>query len=215
MSRRQWIGLAGVLFGAVMLAGMFTSGTTPDSTGSGAGERYQEYWSDSGNQDRASIGAMLLTYACVALASFAAGLRWLLRRHDDSPLPSLVLGAGAAAAALLGVGSVLVNSPGVAAAENGYQVDGNAALHLEAVGYYVLATGIMLAGTMAVAAALSNRRVHLLPGWTAALAACSRWPASAASSPRGSASSCSRCGRSSSASACCSAASPRRTTPGS
>ena len=170
MSRRQWIGLAGVLFGAVMLAGIFTSGTTPDSTGSEAVDRYQEYWSDGGNQDRAAIGAMVLTYACALLVCFAAGLRSVLRRFDDGPLPSLVLAAGAGSAALLGVGSALVNSPGIAGAESGYEVDGNAALLLEGVGYYVLTTGIMLGGAMAIATAISNRRTHVLPGWTVVLA---------------------------------------------
>lgn len=170
MSRRQWIGLAGVLFGAVMLAGVFTSGTTPDSTGSGAVDRYAEYWTDEGNQDRAALGSIVLTYACVLLACFAAGLSHLLRRIDDGPLPGVVLNAGTASAALLGVGSALMNSPGVAAAENAYEPDGNAALHLEAVGYYTLTTAVMLAGAMAVAAALSNRRAHVLPGWTAVLA---------------------------------------------
>jgi hypothetical protein len=62
-------------------------------------------------------------------------------------------------------------APGIAAAESGYEVDGNAALLLESVGYYVLTTGIMLGGAMAIAAALSNRRVHLVPGWTLVLAA--------------------------------------------
>ncbi|MCW2681661.1 MAG: hypothetical protein JWM62_3062 [Frankiales bacterium] len=170
MSRRQWIGLAGVLFGAVMLAGIFTSGTTPDSTGSGAVERYQEYWSDSGHQDRASMAAIILTYACPLLVALAAGLRSLLRRVDDGPLPSLVLAAGAASAALFGTGSALINSPGVAAAESGYQVDGNAALHLESIGYYVLSTAVMLGAAMAVAVALSNRRAHVLPSWTVVLA---------------------------------------------
>src|SRR5687768_18593912 len=117
MSRRQWTGLAGVLFGVVMLAGVFTSGTTPNSTGSGAAERYTEYWADSGHQDRAALGAILLTYACVLLAAFAGGLRFLLRRIDDGPLPTLVAATGAAAAALFGVGSALSNAPGIAAAE--------------------------------------------------------------------------------------------------
>ena len=169
MSRRQWTGLAAVLFGAVMLAGVITSGTTPDATGSGAVERYQDYWEDSGHQDRAALGSIILTYACVLLLAFAAGLRHLLRRLDDGPLPSVVLAGGVAAAALLGAGGPLVNAVGIASAESGYEVDGNSALLLEGVGYYLLTTGIMSAGAMVVAASLSNRRSRVLPQWTVVL----------------------------------------------
>lgn len=170
MSRRQWTGLAGVLFGALMLAGIVTSGTTPESTAGEAAQRYTDYWSDSGNQDRAWLGSFLLTYACVLLTCFAAGLRTVLRRRDDGPLPNLVLTAGAAAAALLGAGSALVNAPGIAASENAYAAEGNEALLLEAVGYYVLTTGIMCAAAMVLATALSNRVARVLPGWLLVLA---------------------------------------------
>ena len=165
MTRRQWTGLAGVLFGVLMLLGVTVSGTTPDSTGNGAIERYTEYWSDSGNQDKASLGSIILTYACVLLVAFAAGLRGLLRRVDDGPLPGLVLGAGVGAAALLGIGGPLVNAPGIASAEAGYRAEGNEALLLEAVGYYALTTGIMTAALMAVATTLINRRARLVPQW--------------------------------------------------
>lgn len=171
MTRRQWTGLAGVLFGVLMIVGVFVSGTTPNSTGSGAVDRYTEYWSEKGNQDKASLGSIVMTYACVLLVCFAAALSRLLRRGDDGPLPSLVLGAGAASAALIGVGGPLVNGAGLAAAETGYRPDGNMALMLEAVGYYALTAGIMLAATMAVAAGLANRRSGVLPGWTLVLSA--------------------------------------------
>lgn len=171
MSRRQWVGLAGVLFGAVMLTGIFLSGTTPDSTGSGAVDRYTEYWADGDNSDRAAWGSVVLTYAVPLLLCFAAGLSRLLRRSDDGPLPSLVLGAGGAAAALFATGGALMNGVGIAAAESGYRADGNDGLLLEAVGYYTLTAAMMCAGTMAVAAALSNRSARLLPAWTLVLAA--------------------------------------------
>lgn len=170
MTRRQWTGLAGVLFGVLMVAGVFISGATPNSTGSGAVDRYTEYWSDKGNQDKASYGSIVMTYACVLLVCFAAALSRLLRARDDGPLPSLVLGAGAGAGALIGIGGPLVNGAGLAAAETGYKADGNMALMLESVGYYALTAGIMLAAAMAVAAALSNRRAAVLPGWTLFLA---------------------------------------------
>ena len=171
MSRRQWAGLAGLLFGIAMIVGVAVSGTTPDNTGAGAIDRYTEYWADADNQDKAALGGIILTYACVLLVCFAAGLGHLLRRLDDGPLPTLVAAAGAASAALLGAGSALVNGAGLAAAESGHEPDGNTALLVESVGYYTLTTGIMLAAVMAVATSLSNRRTRVLPQWTAILSA--------------------------------------------
>lgn len=170
MTRRQWVGLNGVLFGGLMLAGVLVSGATPDNGGSGAIDRYTKYWSDSGHQDRAVIGSILLTYAVVLLACFAAGLRRLLPRDGDSPLRTVVLTTGAASAALFGVGSALVNAPGVAAGEaTGYKVDGNSAILLEAVGYYTLATAVMSAAAMALAFGLANRTARVVPQWTIVL----------------------------------------------
>ena len=171
MSRRQWTGIAGLLFGATMLIGIFVSGTTPDSTGSGAIDRYTEFWAEGDNQDRAAWGSMILTYSIPLLVGFAAGLSRLLRRTDDGPLPSVVLAAGTAAAALLGVGGALMNGAGLAGAESGYQADGNEALLLESVGYYALTAAMMCAGAMALATGLSNRTVRMLPAWTVVLAA--------------------------------------------
>lgn len=169
MTQRQWVGLTGVLFGIVMLVGIFASGTTPD-TGAGAIERYTEYWQDSGKQDRAVAGSIVVTFACVLLACFAAGLRHLLRAGDGGALPPVVLAAGSASSALFAVGVALINAPGIAAAESkGYEVDGNDALLLESVGYYTLTAAVMLAAAMAVAASLANRRARLVPQWTLVL----------------------------------------------
>ena len=166
MTRRQWTGLAGVLFAAAFLAAMFTSGTTPDSDGSGAIDRYAEYWRDSDNQDRAFYGVLIMTYGSVLLVWFAAGLRALLR-GVDSGSAGLVRSAGAASGALFGVGVVMVNGPGVAGADSGIEVDGGTAILLEEMGYPVMALGVMMAGAMAVAFSVANRRAGVVPQWTA------------------------------------------------
>lgn len=170
MTRRQWVGLSGVLFGGLMLAGVLISGTTPDTGGSGAIDRYTKHWSDEGNQDRAIAGSIMLTYAVVVLACFVAGLRRMLPRDGDSPLRTVVLTTGAASVALFGIGSALVNAPGIAAGEaSGYKVEGNTAILLEAVGYYTLATAVMSAAAMAVAFGLANRTARVVPQWTLVL----------------------------------------------
>lgn len=171
MTRRQWIGLAGVLFGVLMVLGVAMSGSTPDRDGSGAVELYQDYWAEQDNADAASRGSMVLTYASVLLALLAAGLHWLLRRRDDGPLPVVVLAAGAMSAAAFAAGGALVNGVGVAVAEGGYEADGAEALLVESVGYYILTTAVMAAAAMAVAFSLSNRRARVVPQWTLALSA--------------------------------------------
>ena len=167
MTRRQWTGLAGVLFGVSMLIGLFSSGTTPDSDGSNAVSNYTKYWSDSEHQGRANLGVAVLLYSWVLLACFVAGLRHLLQGLGDSALRSVVHGAGTASAALLAVGAALVNGVGLAGNESsGFKVDGNVAILFEDISYYVLAAGIMMAAAMAVAFALANRSARLVPAWS-------------------------------------------------
>lgn len=166
MSRRQWIGLAGVLFGVVLFVAITTSGTTPDSGGSGAAERYQDFWADKGHSDAASRGSMMLTYATALLLLLTAGLSWLVRRLDDGPLPVVVLAGGIASSAGFGAAAALLNGAGNAAAESGYEPDGGSALLVEAIGYYTATAAVMAAAVMAVAFSLSNRRARVVPQWT-------------------------------------------------
>ena len=172
MTRRRWTGLAGLLFGLVMFIGVFVSGTTPDSDGGDVVKRYTEYWADQANQDDAALGAIVLTYACVLLALFAAGLRSLLSRLEQGALPFVVLGAGSAAAATLAAGAMMLNGPGIAAAESSaYTSTASDALLHEGLGYYVAATAMMLAAAMAVTFSIANRRARVVPQWTMILSA--------------------------------------------
>lgn len=155
-----------------MFVGVMLSGTTPDNGGSGAVDRYTKYWSDSGHQDHAVIGSVVMLFAWILLVCFAAGLRQLLGVLTDSPLRSIVQSTGTAAAALFAVGGVLVNSQGVAAGQaSGFHVDGNDALLLESVGYYILTAGVMMAATMAVAFTVANRAGRVVPSWVVFLTA--------------------------------------------
>lgn len=171
MSRRQWIGLAAVLFGVIMFVGIVSSGTTPDRDGSDAAELYETFWADDSNSDAASRGSILLTYATVLLLLTASGLHWLLRRVDDGPLPVVVLAGGVASAAGFGVAAALLNGAGLAAAEGGYEPDGGSALLVESIGYYTATAAVMAAAAMAVAFSLSNRRARVVPQWTLVLSA--------------------------------------------
>lgn len=170
MTRRQWTGLFGIAFVVAYLASLFTSGTTPDSDGAGAAERYADFWNDNGNADRGFYGAMLVTYAAAALVCFATGLRTLLRGVDSAGA-RVVRTAGTASAALFIVGVALVNSSGIARADSsGFEADGRTAILLEEVGYVVMTGAVMMAAVMAVGFALGNRVRPLVPAWTAVFA---------------------------------------------
>lgn len=169
MSRRQWIGASGIVFGILFFTGVFVAGETPDAEGSGAAARYAEHWANTDNQDKASLSGIILIFSVGALICFASGIAHLLRARDDGPLPGLVLAAGAAAAALFGSGAALINGVGLAAAETGYQPDGGAALLVESIGYYVLVAAATAIAVMVTAIGISNRRSRVLPQWTAIL----------------------------------------------
>lgn len=171
MSRRQWIGLAAVLFGVIMFVGIVSSGATPDRDGSDAAELYRAHWADESNSDAASRGSIMLTYATVLMVLMTAGLHWLLRRVDDGPLPVVVLATGVASAAGFGATGALINGVGNAAAEGGYEPDGGSALLVESIGYYTATASVMAAAAMAVAFSLSNRRARVVPQWTLVLSA--------------------------------------------
>lgn len=171
MSRRQWTGLAGVAFGVVMFTGIVVAGSTPDTDRKDPAGLYEAYWSTSSQQNKAIASALILSFACLLLIAFAAGLSTLLRRADDGPLPAVVGIGGGVAAALIAGGSALLNGVGGAAMESHYKPDGNTALLFENTGYLIVGAGMMAAAAMAVAWSLSNRRVRLVPQWTIAVTA--------------------------------------------
>jgi hypothetical protein len=168
MTRNRWTGLAGLLFGAVLFGSIFTAGTTPDSDGAGAAERYANYWSSDAHRTRALIAAMMFSYVFVLGIAFAAGLRDRLRSVDSGPLPSLVLAAGTAANVLLMAGAMLGMVIGITAKESsGFKVDGSTALLFDSAGYGMLAAGIMAAAVMTVVTGIVTLRTRVLPTWTA------------------------------------------------
>jgi hypothetical protein len=168
MTRTRWTGLAGLLF-AILFASMgFFAGSTPDAGADDAPARYLKYWSDSDHQDKARIGALVMTYVFVLLLLFSAGLRDRLRAVDAGPLPSYVLASGVAAAALILTGAEASLVAGIAGADSAsFKLDGNVALMLDDLAYALMAPGLMAAATMAVMTGIVTRRTGVLPAWTA------------------------------------------------
>jgi hypothetical protein len=168
VTRSRWTALAGVLFGVGFFAVTFTAGTTPDSGTDDAPARYVQYWADDEHTSRATIGAFMITYVFLLLIAFAAGLRDRLRAVDTGPLPSYVLGAGVAAAALILAGAEFSFMVGLAADDSSaFKVDGNTAILFDDMAYSLLASGLMAACSMAVVTGLVTLRTRVLPVWTA------------------------------------------------
>jgi hypothetical protein len=168
MTRNRWTGLAGFLFAILFLSINIFGPSTPDSSGSNAVAKYASYWSNNDHQTKARIGVLLVTYAVLLLVAFSAGLRDRLRAVDNGPLPSYVLAAGTAAAALMGVAGSVGFAVGLGAADTAsLKVDGGLALVLDEASYALLATGLMLAASMAVATGIITLRTRVLPAWTA------------------------------------------------
>lgn len=168
MTRNRWTGLAGVLFGLSFFFIAVYSGNTPDSGDANAAQEYADYWNKGSHHTHAIVCAMVLTYAFLLLLAFAAGLRDRLRAVDGGPLPSLVLAAGTAAAALLLAGGEASFAMGVTVDQaKSLSVDGKTAIVFDNLGYQVLAPGLMAAAVMAVVVGIVTLRTRVLPAWTA------------------------------------------------
>lgn len=168
MTRNRWTGLAGLLFALLFFSVSLFGPSTPDSSSSDAVAKYASYWSNGDHQTKAQVGMLLVTYASVLFVLFSAGLRDRLRSVDTGPLPSYVLAAGTATAVLLAAGAAASFSIGIGAADaSSFKVDGSLAVVLDDIGYVLLATGLMLAASMAVVTGIITLRTRLLPAWTA------------------------------------------------
>ena len=168
MTRTRWTGLAGAAFGLLLLAIAIVVPTTPSNGGSGGAEKYVRFWSDDDHQSKARLAAFLMTYGCLLLVAFAAGLRDRFRDVDAGALPSFILAAGTASAALLLAGAMTGLSVGITAVDApSFKLDGSLAMLLDTASYGMMGTGLMLAAAMAVAVGLLTLRTRLLPAWTA------------------------------------------------
>jgi hypothetical protein len=168
VTRTRWTGLAGLLFGLVFFAINVFGPSTPDAQGANAATKFADYWNNDGHQTKAIVGILLVSYAVLLLVAFSAGLRDRLRSLDAGPLPSYVLAAGTAAAALMAAGAAASFSVGFAASDaSALKVDGGLALTLDDAGYVMLTAGLMLAGSMAVAVGIVTLRTKAFPVWTA------------------------------------------------
>jgi hypothetical protein len=168
MTRTRWTGMAGLLFGIGFFFTVVFAGTTPESDNANSVQLYADYWKDTSHQSHSVWAAIALSFAFLLLIAFAAGLRDRLRAVDPGPLPSLVLAAGTASAALLLAGGQLGLSIGVTLDQSkGFDVDGKTAMLFDSVAYQIMAPGLMAGAVMATVVGILTLRTRVLPAWTA------------------------------------------------
>ena len=168
MTRTRWTGLAGLLFAIGFALTVKYAGSTPDTGGSDAAQKYADYWKDTTHQSHAVWAAFLLSYSFLLLIAFVVGLRDRLRTVDSGPWPAFVLAAGVTAAALLLVGGQIGLAIGVTADQaKAFKVDGSTAMLFDNAAYQVMAPAFMAAAVMAVFVGLVTLRTRVLPVWTA------------------------------------------------
>jgi len=102
-------GVAGIV-SAVLMFVSAALGSTPDE-GSATDQRLIDFYTDSGNQSRVYLAALLGFAAGLLFLWFLVGLRDRLARVEPSGLPSLVFAAGLVFVVLWFMGSIGVALP--------------------------------------------------------------------------------------------------------
>jgi hypothetical protein len=110
-ARRPWSGLSGVT-SLALLAIAFVVGTAPEADVSDS--KIPDYYTDSGNQAKQMISAVLIIGALSVFLVFLTGLRLLLvETGTPSPYSELALVGGLVFATLMLAGADLAAEPGL------------------------------------------------------------------------------------------------------
>ena len=163
--RLRSVAISGLAF-VVLLIVAFPIGTAPEADASDA--KILDYYTDSGNQTRQLITAILLTAAVVSLLVFIAGMRGLLVEVGaPTPLPDVAFAGGIAAAILALAGwAVGIAVPATFTFSDTFELDPDTARVVLTTGNIWLVTTAGAVGSALVGAvSLASRRTGLLPTW--------------------------------------------------
>jgi hypothetical protein len=163
--RLRSVGISGLAF-VVLLILAFPIGTAPEADASDA--KILDYYTDSGNQTRQLITAILLTAAVVSLLVFIAGMRGLLVEVGaPPPLPDVAFAGGIAAAILALAGwAVGIAVPATFTFSDTFELDPDTARVVLTTGNIWLVTTAGAVGSALVGAvSLASRRTGLVPTW--------------------------------------------------
>ncbi len=167
--RYRLVGIAGLTFVGLLIVA-FMVGTAPEAEASDS--TILDYYTDSGNQGKQMIAAILLLTGMCAFLVFGTGLRSLLLDTDaPSPLPDLVL-VGTTVTATLALAGLSIGTavPATFVFSDTFELDPDTARIVLTMGNVWLvsfagASGALLVGTVS----LASRRTGVLPGWLAGI----------------------------------------------
>jgi hypothetical protein len=159
----RWVGISGLLFVSLVIIAI-AIGTAPEADATDA--EILEYYTDSGNQTKQMVAAIILTAAVIALLVFVSGLR---RALLDVSVPAVFadvafLGGSAAALVVLAGWAVGTAVPATFVFSDTFDPD-TARVILTAGNIWLVsfagAVGSLLVGSVS----LASRRIDLLPTW--------------------------------------------------
>jgi hypothetical protein len=161
----RWVGTSGLLFVSLVIIAI-AIGTAPEADATDA--EILEYYTDSGNQTKQMVAAIILTAAVIALLVFVSGLR---RALLDVSVPAVFadvafLGGSAAALVVLAGWAVGTAVPATFVFSDTFELDPDTARVILTAGNIWLvsfagAVGSLLVGSVS----LASRRIDLLPTW--------------------------------------------------
>lgn len=164
-SSRRVTGISGITFVVLAIALIMLGG---DQDFDSPNKSLQNFFTDSGQQNKAVAAIIILPLAAAALLWFVAGLRSLLQAEAPTGLPSAAaLGGGFFAAAFL-VGVTVSNAVTVAMAfTDTYTFDARVARLTLILGIVLMTGALAGAAVLITATSLAGARIGLLPVWFA------------------------------------------------
>jgi len=163
----RWPGIAGLAFCALVVVGFVIQGSPAEASADDAA--ILKYYTDSGNQLRQVIGAVLIGIGLLGFLGFLVGLRTASIREtgSDAPLPALAFASGVVFAALFYIAVAVGTSLSFAAsASDVFELDPDTARVVLAIGnFWLVGFAAMAASPLVGATSLISKRTGLLPRW--------------------------------------------------
>lgn len=165
LADRRWIGISGLVFVGLLVVA-FVVGTAPEADASDS--KILDYFTDSGNQAKQIVSAVLVIVVLCSFLVFLTELRLLLVEGGAAaPFPELALVGGLVFATLtlagLAVGTAI---PATFVFSDQFELNPDTARVILTIGNIWLLSFAGAAGSLLVgAASLASRQTRLLPAW--------------------------------------------------
>lgn len=161
----RWIGLSGLVFVGLLIAAI-PIGTAPEADASDG--TILDYYTDSTNQTKQMVAAIILGAAIIAFLVFVAGMRGFLLAAGANPALADTAFAGGLAAGVLALGGWAIGAavPATFVFSDTIELDADTARVVLTAGNIMLVSFGGAVGSLLVGAvSLASRRTELLPSW--------------------------------------------------